>query len=323
MAALVNSGQIVARPQLSKIIEQARGHRLSVAIAYPCDTPSLQAVCEARAAGLMDPILVGPRPRMSSAASKAVLSLDHFTVVESPDDPRAAARQAVALCREGQAAALMKGSLHSDELLAAIVRKEQGIRGERRISHVYVMDIPTMDRPLLISDAGVNITPTLADKVEIARNAIECAHALGIALPRVAILSAVETVSPAIQGTLDAAALCKMADRKQITGAILDGPLAFDNAMSERAARDKGIDSPVAGRPDVLLLPNLEAGNMVCKVLVHLGGAECAGIILGAAVPVILTSRVDSIMSRVASCALAVLHAKGRGEEEANRPAAP
>lgn len=318
MAALVDSGQIVTRPQLSKIIDRTGGRRLSVAIAYPCDAASLQAVSAAYAAGLVDPILVGPPLRMSSAASKAGANLDQFTVVESPDDRRAAARQAVALCREGQAAALMKGSLHSDELLAAVVCKERGIRGERRISHVYVMDIPTMDRPLLISDAAVNIAPMLADKVEIARNAIEFAHSLGITLPRVAILSAVETVSPSIQGTVDAAALCKMADRKQITGAILDGPLAFDNAMSERAAREKGIDSPVAGRPDVLLLPNLEAGNMICKLLVHMAGAECAGIVLGAVVPVILTSRADSIMSRIASCALAVLHAKGRGPEGAD-----
>lgn len=313
MDTLVDPRRSTAQPHLSAIIDRARGHRVPIAIAYPCDARSLLAAREASAEGLITPILVGPRHRVETAASAVGVSLCHFDLVDCADDPRVAARRAVELCRNGEASVLMKGSLHSDELLSAAMCKERGIRGERRMSHVYVMDIPTMNRPLLITDAAVNIAPTLADKVAIALNAIELAHVLGVILPRVAILSAVETVNPSIPSTIDAAALCKMADRKQITGAILDGPLAFDNAISEQAAREKGIESPVAGFPDVLLVPNLETGNIVCKQFVHASGAECAGIVLGAAVPVVLTSRADSIMSRVASCALAVLRAKGVG----------
>jgi phosphate acetyltransferase len=208
------------------------------------------------------------------------------------------------------ARALMKGSLHSDDLLAAAVSKDGGLRTARRVSHVFVMDMPSVPRPLLVTDCVVNIYPTLPEKRDIAQNAIDFANALGIERPHVAILSAVETVTPSIPGTVDAAALCKMADRGQIKGAVLDGPLAFDNAISEASARNKGIDSPVAGRPDILLVPNLEAGNIFYKQLVYLAGAECAGIVLGTAVPVVLTSRSDSVPARIASCALAVLQAR-------------
>lgn len=307
MDIAVESRRPIGRPRLSGIIEQARGHRVSVALAYPCDAASLEAAVRASEEGLAEPVLVGPRSRILNVASRAGLNLGPLVLVDTPDNPRLAARHAARLCREGEARVLMKGSLHSDEFLAAALCREYGVRAERRISHVYVMDVPELDRALLITDAAVNIAPTLAEKVDITRNAIDLAHALGITLPRVAILSAIETVSPSIPGTVDAAALCKMADRKQITGAVVDGPLAFDNAISERAARDKGIESPVAGRPDVLVLPNLEAGNMVCKQLVYMGGAECAGIVVGAGVPIVLTSRSDSILSRVASCALAAL----------------
>ena len=218
-----------------------------------------------------------------------------------------AAAQAAALCRDGRCNALMKGSLHSDELLGAALAREAGLRSERRVSHVFVLDVPTIARPLLITDCVVNIAPSLADKRDIAQNAIDLAHRLGIAQPRVAILSAVETVNPAIPGTIDAAALCKMADRGQIRGAVLDGPLAFDNAISAESAHNKGIASAVAGHPDVLLVPSLEAGNMIYKQLVYLAGAECAGVVLGTKVPIVLTSRSDSVASRIASCALAVL----------------
>jgi phosphate acetyltransferase len=216
------------------------------------------------------------------------------------------------MCRAETAAALMKGALHSDDLLAAAVQREAGLRTGRRASHAFVMDVPGVDRPLLITDCVVNIAPTLADKRDIAQNAIDLAHALGIARPRVALLSAVETVNAAIPATVDAAALCKMAEREQIRGGVLDGPLAFDNAISAQSARHKGIASEVAGRPDVLLVPGLESGNMVYKQLVYLAGAECAGVVLGLRVPIVLTSRSDSVASRIASCALAVLATSAR-----------
>jgi phosphate acetyltransferase len=235
------------------------------------------------------------------------VSIAGFAIQDTPDDPNVAARTAAALCRDGGAGALMKGSLHTDELLGAAVSRDAGLRTGRRASHVFVMDVPGLRRPLLMTDCVLNIAPALLDKRDIAQNAIDLAIALGIATPRVAILSAVETVNPAIPGTIDAAALCKMAERGQIRGGLLDGPLAFDNAISIESARNKGITSPVAGRPDVLLVPNLEAGNMVYKELVYLANAECAGLVLGMQVPIVLTSRSDSVASRVASCALAVL----------------
>jgi phosphate acetyltransferase len=302
-----------SHPHLHALIERARARGpIVVALAFPCDGATIEAAHAAAWSGLIRPLLVGPRWRIEVAAAQAGLAIGDFTLHDTEDDPRVAAAKAVALCRDGQADALMKGSLHSDDLLGAAVGREAGLRGTRRASHVFAVDVPGVDRPLLMTDCVVNIAPTLVDKRDIAQNAIELAHALGIAIPRVAILSAVETINPAIPGTIDAAALCKMAERDQIRGAILDGPLAFDNAISARSAEHKGIVSEVAGRPDILLVPNLEAGNMVYKQLVYLAGAECAGVVLGMRVPIVLTSRSDSVASRIASCALAVLACPGR-----------
>ncbi|WP_042428370.1 bifunctional enoyl-CoA hydratase/phosphate acetyltransferase [Comamonas granuli] len=296
------------RPHLNNLLARARAlGPLPVAVAYPCDATSVQSACEAAQAGLIAPVFVGPRARILAAAQQAGVDAAELRIHDTPDAPRAAAAQAAALCRDGQAAALMKGSLHTDELLGAAVAKEAALRGERRASHVFVLDVPGFNRPLLITDCVVNIVPTLMDKRDIAQNAIELAQAIGIGRPRVAVLSAVETVNPAIPGTIDAAALCKMADRGQIQGGVFDGPLAYDNAISVESARNKGIVSSVAGEPDILLVPNLEAGNMVYKQLVYMANAECAGLVLGMKVPVILTSRSDSVASRIASCALAVL----------------
>ena len=302
-----------ARPHLARLVAAARKlGPLPLAVAYPCDSASMEAVAQAAAAGLVRPLLVGPLQRIAEAARAAGVPASDWEHHATADDPRAAAAAAVALVREGRARALMKGGLHSDELLAAAFAREAGLRGPRRASHVFVIDLPGQDRPLLFTDCVVNIAPDLLAKRDIAQNAIELAHALGVARPKVAILSAVETVNPAIPGTLDAAALCKMADRGQITGALLDGPLAFDNAISAASARNKGIASEVAGAPDVLLVPDLEAGNMLYKQLVYLANAECAGVVLGMRVPIVLTSRSESVASRVASCALAVLAAAGR-----------
>lgn len=306
-----------AHPHLKALVEAAKTcGPLRVAIAYPCDAASLGAAVEAARAGLIVPVLVGPRGRMEAAAQQGGIDLSSCEIVETPDDPRAAAAQAATLCREGSAAALMKGSLHTDELLGAAVSREAGLRGGSRASHAFVLDVPGVDRPLVLTDCVVNIAPGLMEKRDIAQNAIHFAQAIGIEKPRLAILSAVENINPAIASTLDAAALCKMADRGQITGAILDGPLAYDNAVSAVSAVNKGIVSDVAGRPDILLLPNLEAGNMVYKQLVYMAGAECAGLVLGMKVPIILTSRSDTITARIMSCALAVLvaaRAAGRG----------
>ncbi|MBL8342911.1 MAG: bifunctional enoyl-CoA hydratase/phosphate acetyltransferase [Rubrivivax sp.] len=297
-----------ARPHLERLVALA-GKRgpVPVAVAYPCDAASLEAAVLAAQARLIDPILVGPAERIRALAARNALDLDGCRLLDSTDDPRDAAALAAAQCRDGIAQALMKGSLHTDELLGAAVSRDARLRSERRASHVFVLDMPGLDRPLLITDCVVNIAPGLADKRDIAQSAIDLAHALGIACPKVAILSAVETVNPAIPSTLDAAALCKMADRKQIRGAVLDGPLAFDLAISADSARTKGIDSPVAGSPDILLVPNLEAGNIVYKQLIYMAQADCAGVVLGMHVPIILTSRSDSVPSRVASCALGVL----------------
>ena len=314
MASITSLAQVptqaipTPRPHLEHLQNMARAQGpIAVAVAYPCDAGSLQAALQAAQAGLIAPILVGPQDRIEAAARAAGLSLDGASIHPTVDDPRTAAAQAAALCRDGQAKALMKGSLHSDDLLGAAVAREAGLRGSHRASHVFVMDIPSYDRPLLMTDCVVNIFPTLMDKRDIAQNAVHLAHAIGIAKPRVAVLSAVETVNPAIPGTIDAAALCKMADRGQLTGGIFDGPLAYDNAISLHSANNKGIVSDVAGRPDILLAPNLEAGNMIYKQLVYMADAECAGLVLGMRVPIILTSRSDSVASRIASCALAVL----------------
>jgi phosphate acetyltransferase len=307
-----------ARPHLQAIIDAARaGGPIALALAYPCDRVSLESAGAAERTGLASPLLVGPRRRIEALAAEADIDLSRFTLHDTADDPRAAAAEAAALCRAGRAAALMKGSLHSDDLLAAAVSREAGLRTERRASHVFVLDVPGLGRPLLITDCVVNIAPTLMDKRDIAQSAIELAQVLGIATPRVAILSAVETVNPAIPGTIDAAALCKMADRGQIRGGVLDGPLAFDNAICAQSAHHKGITSLVAGRPDVLLVPSLEAGNMVYKQLVYMAGSECAGLVLGLRVPIVLTSRSVSLASRIASCAMAVLMSRSRRSSQA------
>ncbi|MFC2968024.1 bifunctional enoyl-CoA hydratase/phosphate acetyltransferase [Acidimangrovimonas pyrenivorans] len=276
------------------------------AVVHPCDDVSLEGALEAASQGLIEPILVGPRGKIEATARAAGLKLDGIAIEDVPHS-HAAADRAVALVREGKAAALMKGKLHTDELMEAVVRHDTGLRTERRISHVFALDVPHYPKPLFVTDAAINIFPDLDTKRDIVQNAIELAHALGIARPKVAILSAVETVYPKIPSTLDAAALCKMADRGQITGGILDGPLAFDNAVSKAAAETKGIVSEVAGDADILVVPDLEAGNMVAKQLIHLAGAEAAGIALGARVPIMLTSRADGVMSRLASCAMAQL----------------
>lgn len=300
-----------AHPHLKSLVDAAKASGpLRVAIAFPCDAASLGAAIEAARVGLITPLLVGPRARMQAAASQGGLDLTGLEIVDTTDDPRVAAARAASLCRDGAAAALMKGSLHTDELLGAAVSREAGLRGGSRASHAFVLDVPGIARPLVLTDCVVNIEPGLMEKRDIAQNAIHFAHAIGIENPHLAILSAVENINPAITSTLDAAALCKMADRGQITGAVLDGPLAYDNAISSVSAINKGIVSAVAGRPDILLLPNLEAGNMIYKQLVYMAGAECAGLVLGMKVPVILTSRSDSITARITSCALAVLVAR-------------
>ena len=277
------------------------------AVVHPCDQSSLSAAVEAGAAGIIAPVLVGPRAKIVRVAAENGIAIAGLPIEDVPHS-HAAAEHAVELARTGQVAALMKGSLHTDELMEAVVRKDGGIRTERRISHVFVMDVPTYHKPLFITDAAVNILPSLDDKVDIVANAIRLAQALGIATPKVAILSAVETVTSRIPSTLDAAALCKMAERGQITGGILDGPLAFDNAISREAAATKGIASPVAGDADILLVPDLEAGNMLAKELTFLANADAAGVVLGARVPIILTSRADSLRTRLASCAVAAIY---------------
>ena len=283
------------------------------AVAHPCDASSLEGAMEAARLGLIVPTLVGPRERILAVAAKAGINLLETRIVDAPHS-EASAAMAVQLVREGKAEALMKGSLHTDELMAAVVKRDTGLRTARRVSHCFVMDVPGHDQVLIITDAAVNIAPTLEDKVHILQNAIDLAHALGMPEVRVAILSAMETINPKVPSTIEAAALCKMLDRGQITGALVDGPLALDNAINLAAAKIKKIDSPVAGRANVLLVPDLEAGNMLAKSLSFLAGADAAGIVLGAKVPIILTSRADSVLTRLASCAVAVMVAKARRE---------
>jgi phosphate acetyltransferase len=280
---------------------------IPTAVAHPVDDAALSAAVQASTAGIIAPILVGPADRIRRAARDAQLDIASFPL-EDVAHSHAAAARAVELVRLGRAHIVMKGSLHTDELMSEVVRRETGLRTERRLSHVFVMDVPTYDKPLLITDAAVNIAPTLDEKRDIVQNAVDFARALGIERPKVAILSAVETVTTKIPSTIEAAALCKMADRGQISGAILDGPLAFDNAISAEAARTKGITSPVAGDPDILLVPDLEAGNMLAKNLTFLSRADAAGIVLGARVPIVLTSRADTQRTRLASCAVAALY---------------
>ena len=286
--------------------------RMTMAVVHPCDEVSLSAALDARTAGLIEPVLIGPRARLQAVAEQCGLKLGEVTIEDVPHSEAAAAR-AVELALKGEVEGLMKGSLHTDELMAAVVKS--ALRTGRRMSHCFIMQTPAYPRPFIITDAAINIAPTLQDKADIIRNAVDLAHAFGIARPRVAILAAVETVNPNMPATLDAAALCKMADRGQIAGAVLDGPLAFDNAVSAAAARTKGIVSEVAGAADILVVPDLEAGNMLAKQLEHLGGAASAGVVVGARVPIVLTSRADPREARIASCAVALVIAR--------RPAQP
>lgn len=289
---------------------------LPTAVAQPCDESSLRGAIEARDAGLITPLLVGPKAKIIDIARTIGLNLDGLEIIDVPHS-HAAAAKAVDVVRSGKAELLMKGSLHSDELLGAVTSRETGLRTERRISHVFVMDVPTHSQTLFVTDAAVNIAPDLMAKRDIVQNAIDLYTALGLGKPKVAILSAVETVTTAIPSTIEAAALCKMADRGQITGGELDGPLAFDNAISLTAARVKGIKSPVAGHAQILVVPDLEAGNMLAKNLTFISNADAAGIVLGARVPIILTSRADNVRTRLASCAVAKLLAYSR---RANAP---
>ena len=281
------------------------------AVAHPCESTALIAALEAGAKGLITPILVGPAAKIEEVAKSSGITIGDTQIVDAPHS-HAAAAKAVELVRQGQAEVLMKGSLHTDELLGAVVARETGLRTGRRISHVFIMDVPTYHKVLIVTDAAINIAPALEDKVDICQNAIDLAISLGVATPKVAILAAVETVTSKMPATIDAAALCKMADRGQIKGGLLDGPLAFDNAISREAARVKGITSNVAGDPDILLVPDLEAGNMLAKQLSFLANADSAGLVLGARVPIILTSRADSVRSKIASCAVAALTAHAR-----------
>ena len=290
------------------------------AVAHPCDESSLRGAVEAGQLGLISPILVGPRARIEALAKQHGIDLANIPIVDAPYSEASAAR-AVELVREGKAEALMKGSLHTDELMGAVVKRETGLRTSRRVSHCFVMDVPSYAETLIVTDAAVNIAPTLEDKVHITQNAIDLAHAMRVPEVRVAILSAMETVNAKVPSTIEAAALCKMADRGQITGALLDGPLALDNAINLESVKIKKIDSPVAGRANVLVVPDLEAGNMLAKSLSFLAGADAAGIVLGARVPIILTSRADSVMTRLASCGIAALVAHAR-RESANKAVA-
>ncbi len=292
--------------------EARKGGALPTGVVYPCSRDALAGALEARDAGLIDPVLIGPEADIRAIAEREAWDLAGCTVadVEQPGD---AARHAARLVHDRRVAVLMKGSLHTDELMAVVVSRSAGLRTSRRISHVFVMDLPTHDRPLLVTDAAINIAPSLVVKADIVRNAIDIAHALGIELPKIALLSAVETVNAAIPSTQDAAALTEMAARGEITGAVLHGPLAFDNAISRAAAQIKGIDSPVSGDVDILVVPGLEAGNILYKALVYLANALAAGVVAGAAVPIILTSRADSPASRTASAAIACLRARYSG----------
>jgi phosphate acetyltransferase len=295
-------------PKLDALEAAARAKgRLSVAVAYPCSTDSLAAAISAHEEGIIEPVFVGPRRRIEAFASALQMSLEGFRFVEADDDPIVSSRMAVALVSAGEVSALMKGSQHTDELLSAVVSRDANLRTSRRMSHIFWFDLPAYHKPLMVTDAVVNIAPGLKDKVDILANAIGFSHAIGIAAPKIALLSAIETVNPDHASSVDAAALSKMADRGQISGAVIDGPLAFDNAISAASAATKGISSPVAGEPDILMVPNLDVGNVLYKSFIYMGRGECAGVILGARVPIILTSRSDSRRARIASCALAQL----------------
>jgi phosphate acetyltransferase len=295
-----------------QLLEKCRNlEPVSTAVVHPCEKTALSGAVEAAEAGLIRPILVGPEEKIKAIAKENRIDIGSLEIVNT-EHSHASAAKAVELVRQGRAELLMKGSLHSDELILAIVDREKGLRTGRRISHVFIMDVPTYHKVLIVTDGAINIAPTLEDKVDICQNAIDLAIALGCEKPKVAILAAVETVTTKMPATIDAAALCKMAERGQITGGLLDGPLAFDNAISKEAAKTKGIKSEVAGDPDILLAPDLEAGNILAKQLSFLANADSAGIVLGARVPVVLTSRADSVRARTASCAVAMLAAYAR-----------
>jgi phosphate acetyltransferase len=308
----MSADEVRPHEKYNALIARCRGLApIPTAVAHPCDESSLSGAIDAAEAGIILPFLVGPAAKIRAVAEKLKLNLGRYEIIDVPHS-HAAAEKAVELVRLGKAELLMKGSLHTDELMAEVVRKDTGLRTERRISHVFIMDVPTYPKALFITDAAVNIFPSLEDKVDILQNAIELAQALGVEKPKVAILSAVETVTSKIPSTIDAAALCKMAERGQITGGLLDGPLAFDNAISREAAEIKHIKSEVCGDADILLVPDLEAGNMLAKELSFLANADAAGIVLGARVLIILTSRADSVRARMASCAVAALYAHSR-----------
>src|SRR5215204_3692626 len=281
------------------------------AVVHPCEATALEGAVEAARKGLITPLLIGPASRIAEVAAASGIDISNLEIIDVPHS-HASAATAVRLIREGKAEILMKGSLHTDELMSAVVSRDGGLRTGRRISHVFIMDVPTYHKVLIVTDAAINIAPTLEDKVDICQNAIDLAISLGLEKPKLAILAAVETVNSKMSATLDAAALCKMAERGQIKGGILDGPLAFDNAISKQAAQTKGIHSDVAGDPDILLAPDLEAGNILAKQLSFLANADSAGLVLGARVPVILTSRADTVRARIASCAVAMLAAHAR-----------
>jgi len=295
-----------------QVLERCRRlEPVPTAVAHPCEESALAGALEAGARGLITPILVGPAARIHEVARQRGIDLGHTRIVDAPHS-HAAAAMAVDLVRRGEAELVMKGSLHTDELLGAVVARETGLRTGRRISHVFIMDVPTYHKVLIVTDGAIAIAPTLEDKVDICQNAIDLAVSLGLTRPKVAILAAVETVTSRMPATVDAAALCKMSERGQIVGGVLEGPLAFDNAISRDAANTKGIRSDVAGDPDILIAPDLEAGNILAKQLTFLANADSAGLVLGARVPIILTSRADSVRSRIASCAVAVLAAHAR-----------
>jgi len=306
--------QTPSRPHLNRLLEAvSKMPALRTAVVHPVGKSSLLGACEAAKEGLITPVLIGPKQRIQTAAKDAKLNINDFEVIAT-EHSHDSASLAVEMARDGKVSAVMKGKIHTDELMGAVVSREGGLRTGRRMSHVFAFDVPTYPRPLFITDAAINISPDLETKADIIRNVIDLAHILGIDTPRVAILSAVETVTSKIESTLHAAALCKMADRGQIKGGLLDGPLAFDNAISEEAVKIKGIKSEVAGKAEVLIVPDIEAGNMLAKQLEYLARAEGAGIVLGAKVPVILPSRADDAVSRLAACALAVMinHSQGK-----------
>jgi phosphate acetyltransferase len=316
-ADLLNDLKYHPRRSFQDLIEKVRDFEpITVAVSHPCSGTALEGAVEAAESQLIVPVLVGPKERIQKVADENQIDIRPYEIVDTPHSHESAAK-AVELCRNGTAEVLMKGSLHTDEIMHAVVNRETGLRTAMRLSHVFIIDVPTYPKPLFVTDAAINIYPNLEDKVDILKNAVALAHCLGIAEPKVALLSAVETINPKIPSTLEAAALCKMADRGQINGAIIDGPLAFDNAISKEAATIKGIQSKVAGEADIFLVPDLEAGNMLAKQLTYLVNADAAGIVMGARVPFVLTSRADSPKARLASCAVAVAvaHARRRGKQ--------